>query len=67
MRKKISAERPSKNVGTWILGRLRYKILSTATFLMERKRALKQILFSLPALAFRNRLESNKRKGILAA
>ena len=46
-RKKISAEGPSKNAGTWILSRLRRKILSTATLLTERERASKQKLFSL--------------------
>ncbi len=45
---KISPERPCKNVGTWILRSLRRKILSTVTFLAERKRVLKGKLFLRP-------------------
>ena len=46
--KRFPRKRPCKDVGTWIFWRLRRKILSTATSLVERKPALEWKLFSCP-------------------
>mgnify|MGYP006922128872 CR=1 FL=1 len=66
-RKKISAEGPSKNAGTWILSRLRRKILSTAAFLTERERASKQKLFSLSGSLSRLPLPALSAASLLSA